>query len=42
MDFFLLTLISATGFYMLKSAEQRKRITLLGSHLSQYQIEKLM
>ena len=42
MDFFLLVLISASGAYMLKSAEQRKRITLLGSHLSQYQIEKLM
>ena len=42
MEFFLVALMSATGVYMLKSAEQRKRITLLGSHLSQYQIEKLM
>ena len=42
MDFFLVALITATGAYMLKSAEQRKRIALLGSHLSQYQIEKLM
>lgn len=42
MELFVLALMSATGVYMLKSAEQRKRITLLGSHLSQYQIEKLM
>ena len=42
MDFFLIALMAATAIHMLKSAEQRKRIALLGSHLSQYQIEKLM
>ena len=42
MDFFLIALMTATGVFILKSAEQRKHITLLGSHLSQFQIEKLM
>ena len=42
MELFVLALMTATGVYALKSSQQRKRITLLGSHLSQYQIEKLM
>ena len=42
MDFFLIALMAATAIHMLKSAEQRKRIALLGSHLSQFQIERLM
>ncbi|GAC1358770.1 MAG: hypothetical protein NVSMB34_13620 [Variovorax sp.] len=37
----LLTLI-VVGAYILKSREQSRRITLLGSHLASYQIEKLM
>ena len=42
MELFVLALMTATGVYALKSSQQRKRITLLGGHLSQYQIEKLM
>ena len=42
MELFVLALMTATGAYALKSSQQRKRISLLGSHLSQYQIEKLM
>ena len=42
MDLFLLALLIATGIFMLNAREQRRRIALLGSHLSQYQIEKLM
>jgi len=39
--FFALFLLGA-GFQFVKAREQRRRITLLGSYLSQYQIEKLM
>jgi len=42
MDLLLLTTLIAIGAYILKSRDQRRRITLLGSHLGQYQIEKLM
>ena len=42
MDFFLLVLMAGTTVHMLKAAEQRKRIALLASHLSQFQIERLM
>ncbi len=42
MDFFLLTIFFAIGFYSLKSREDRRRIALLASHLRRYQIEKLM
>lgn len=42
MDIFFLALIVAAGAYALKSGYERKRIALLGSHLGQYQIEKLM
>lgn len=42
MDIFFLALMIAAGAYALKSGYERKRIALLGSHLGQYQIEKLM
>lgn len=42
MDFFLLVTFVAIGTYLLKAKEERKRIVLLGSHLGNYQIEKLM
>lgn len=42
MDILILAILIATGTFMLNAKEQRKRIALLGSHLSNYQIEKLM
>lgn len=42
MDILILAILIATGTYMLNAKEQRKRIALLGSHLANYQIEKLM
>ncbi|BDT66816.1 hypothetical protein os1_09810 [Comamonadaceae bacterium OS-1] len=42
MDFLILAILIAIGCYALTSREQRLRIATLGSHLSQYQIEKLM
>jgi hypothetical protein len=42
MDLILMAILIASGTYMLNAKEQRKRITLLGMHLSHYQIEKLM
>ena len=42
MEFFTLALLIAVGAYTLKSKDERTRITLLGSHLGQYQIEQLM
>src|SRR6186713_2510067 len=42
MDFFLLVTFVAIGTFLLKSKDERRRIALLGSHLGQYQIEKLM
>lgn len=42
MDFFILALLAAGAGHLLKTAYQRKRIALLGSHLGQYEIEKLM
>jgi hypothetical protein len=42
MDILPLVILLAIGFLLLKKSEQRKRITLLGRHLSNYQIEKLM
>lgn len=42
MDLLFLALMIAAGAYALKSGYERKRIALLGSHLGQYQIEKLM
>ncbi len=37
-----MAILIATGTYMLNAKEQRKRIALLGRHLANYQIEKLM
>lgn len=42
MDFFVLATLIAMGAYLLKSRDERRRIALLGSHLGNYQIEKLM
>ena len=42
MDILPLVILLAAGFLLLKKSEQRKRIALLGHHLSTYQIEKLM
>ncbi|MFY3382837.1 hypothetical protein [Paracidovorax sp. MALMAid1276] len=42
MDILILAIFLATGTYLLNAKEQRKRIALLGSHLANYQIEKLM
>ncbi|MDR7376313.1 hypothetical protein J2X19_000971 [Rhodoferax ferrireducens] len=42
MDFFILAILVAIGIFVLNGQDQRRRIALLGSHLSQYQIEKLM
>lgn len=42
MEFFVLAMLIAIGAYLLKSRDERRRIALLGSHLGQYQIEKLM
>ena len=42
MEFFTLVICVAIAIYILKLSEERRRIALLGSHLGQYQIEKLM
>ncbi|WP_028602200.1 hypothetical protein [Ottowia thiooxydans] len=42
MDSFLLAFVAGMAVYMLISSEQRKRIALLGTHLSQFNIERLM
>ena len=42
MDILPLVILLAIGFLLLKKREQRKRIALLGHHLGNYQIEKLM
>lgn len=42
MDLLLLAALLLGGAYVLKSREQARRIALLGSHLGEYQIEKLM
>jgi hypothetical protein len=42
MDLFILLILIAFGAYILKSKDQKRRIALLGEHLGQYQIEKLM
>ncbi len=42
MDILIMAILIATGSYLLNAKEQRKRIALLGRHLAQYQIEKLM
>lgn len=42
MDLFLLALLLSAGGYAINSQQQRKRIALLGHHLGNYQIEKLL
>ncbi len=42
MDIFALAILMAFGTYALRSKDQKRRIALLGSHLQQYQVEKLM
>jgi hypothetical protein len=42
MELLVLAILIAIGAYLLKAKDQQKRIALLGTHLSQYQIEKLM
>ncbi|WP_311223493.1 MULTISPECIES: hypothetical protein [unclassified Acidovorax] len=42
MDLLLLTLLLSGGGYVINAQQQRKRIVLLGTHLGQYQIEKLL
>ena len=42
MNAFILSALIAFGAYLIKNSYQRKRIILLGSHLSQFQLEKLM
>lgn len=37
-----MAILIATGTFMLNAKEQRRRVALLGSHLANYQIEKLM
>jgi len=42
MDFFVLSLIAGCVVYVFQRRDEARRIALLGSHLGQYQIEKLM
>ena len=42
MESLTLVALIVIGAYLLKSRDQRRRIALLGSHLGNYQIEKLM
>lgn len=42
MEILILAAFLVVGASILKSADQRRRIALLGSHLGHYQIEKLM
>jgi len=42
MDFLTLAILAAMGGFGLNAYDQRQRIALLGSHLSNYQVEKLM
>ena len=42
MDIFILSMVLAFAGYTLKSRSERRRIALLGGHLADYQIEKLM
>jgi acetyl esterase/lipase len=42
MEIFTLLLLLATGFYILQSKDQKRRIHLLGQVLGKYQIEKMM
>ena len=42
MDLLLLALLLSTGGYAVNAQQQRKRIALLGAHLGNYQIERLL
>ena len=42
MEFFVLAVLIAVVAFLLKSKDSSRRIALLGRHLGQYQIEKLM
>ena len=42
MEFITLLILIAMGAYLVKSKDQNRRIALLGSHLGEHQIEKLM
>ena len=42
METYFIFMLAAVGVLVLNSRDQRRRITQLGSHLSNYQIEKLM
>ena len=42
MDIFIFSMVLAFAGYSLKSRSERRRIALLGGHLADYQIEKLM
>lgn len=42
MDLLLLALLLSTGGYAVNAQQQRRRIALLGAHLGNYQIEKLL
>ena len=42
METYVLLMMIGFGAYAIRSADQRRRIALLGSHLKNYQIEKLM
>jgi len=42
MDILILATLVVIAFGVLKARDQRRRVLLLGSHLRQYQIEKLM
>ncbi|MBE2262901.1 MAG: hypothetical protein IAE92_09165 [Burkholderiaceae bacterium] len=42
MEILVLATLLMAGFYLLKAREQSQRIALLGQHLGQHQIEKLM
>jgi hypothetical protein len=42
MDIFALAILLALANFALRTKDQKRRIALLGSHLRQYQVEKLM
>ncbi len=42
MEFWLLASLLGVGGWVLKSRDQRRRIALLGQHLGEYRLEKLM
>ena len=42
MEIFVLAVLIVSGAYLSTARDQRRRIALLGHHLADYQIEKLM